>query len=82
VQASNLAEQIDSRLSQYVIQIQKSYVYHLSNNGPASRDAMIYAQKIEKRLADSLPDETTRQAFMKTPHALHLQKMVQVNSQS
>ncbi len=82
VQASNLAEQSDSRLSQYVIQIQKSYVYHLSDNSPASRDAMIYAQKIEKRLADSLPDETTRQAFMKTPHALHLQEMVQVNTQT
>ena len=64
-----------------MIQIQKSYVYHLSGNNPASRDAMIYAQKIEKRLADSLPDESTRQVFLKTPHALHLQNMVKVNTQ-
>lgn len=81
IQASNLAEQTDSRLSQYVIQIQKSYVYHLSGNGAASRDAMAYAQKIEKRLADSLPDEATRRAFLKSYHAHHLQEMAEANIQ-
>jgi ATP/maltotriose-dependent transcriptional regulator MalT len=80
VQASNLAEQTDSRLNQYIIQIQKSYVYHLSGNNPASRDAMIYAQKLEKRLADSLQDQTARQAFVKTRHALHLQEIVEINT--
>ncbi len=82
VQASNLAEQTDSRLSQYVIQIQKAYVYHLSDNGPASRDAMAYAQKIEKRLADSLPDDATRKAFINSYHAHHLKEMVEANAQS
>jgi tetratricopeptide (TPR) repeat protein len=80
IRASNLAEQSDSRLSQYIVQIQKSYVYHLSGNGPASRDAMVYAQKLQNRLADSLPDETARQAFLNTPHARHLQEMIAVNS--
>lgn len=79
LQASELAEQTDSRLSQYIIQIQKSYVYYRSGNGPASRDAMIYAQKIQKRLADTLHDDPTRQAFLNNIHAQHLQEMVQVN---
>ena len=80
IQASSLAEQTDSRLIQYIIQIQKSYVYHISGNGPASRDAMAYAQKIQIRLADTLPDETTRQAFLNNPHAHHLQEMVEANT--
>ncbi len=82
IQASNLAEQIDSRLSQYLIQIQKSYVYLISGNRPASRDAMAYAQKIQKRLVDSLPDETTSQAFLNNPHARHLQEIVEANAQN
>jgi hypothetical protein len=80
IQASNLAEETDSRLSQYIIQIQKSYVYHISDNGPASRDAMSYARKIQNRLAESLPDEQTRQAFLNAPHAHHLQEMVEANT--
>lgn len=80
IQASNLAEQTDSRLSQYIIQIQKSYVYHLSENHPASRDAIAYAQKIQNRLAGSLPDDATRLAFLQTPHARHLQEMVAANA--
>lgn len=82
VQASNLAEETNSRLSQYIIQIQKSYVYHISGNSPASRDAMGYAQKIQKRLAESLPDDKTRQAFLNTQHAHHLQEMDEANSKS
>ncbi|MEW5957522.1 MAG: adenylate/guanylate cyclase domain-containing protein [Chloroflexota bacterium] len=82
VQASNLAEETNSRLSQYIIQIQKAYVYHLSGNSPASRDAMSYAQKIQKRLADSLPDEATRQAFLNNPNAHLLQKVIEANAKS
>jgi tetratricopeptide (TPR) repeat protein len=80
LQASTLAEQTDSRLSNYLIQIQKSTVYHLSGNGPASRDAMAYAQKIQKRLVDTLPDEAARQAFLSNLHAHHLQEMLHVNA--
>jgi class 3 adenylate cyclase/tetratricopeptide (TPR) repeat protein len=82
VQASNLAEETNSRLSQYIIQIQKAYVYHLSGNSPASRDAMSYAQKIQKRLVDSLPDDETRQAFLNTPHAHHLREIVEANTKN
>ncbi len=80
IQASNLSEETDSRVSQYIIQIQKSHIYHISGNDPASRDAMVYAQKLQNRLADSLPDEATRDAFLNTPHAHHLQRMVEVNT--
>lgn len=82
IAASDLAEQIDSRLSQYIIQIQKSYVYHLSGNGPASRDAVTYAQKIQKRLLETLTDETMRQVFLNNTHAQHLQEMVEANASS
>ncbi|MCK6630473.1 MAG: tetratricopeptide repeat protein [Anaerolineae bacterium] len=82
ISASDLAEQIDSRLSQYIIQIQKSYVYHLSGNSPASRDAITYAQKIQKRLLETLPDESTRQAFLDNAHSKHLQEMVEANASS
>ncbi len=80
IQASNLAEQIDSRLSQYLIQIQKSYIYHISNNAPASRDAMAYAQKLQNRLVDSLTNEKDKQAFLGSSHARQLQEMVEVNT--
>jgi len=79
VKASELAEQIDGRLSQYIIQIQKAYVYHISGNSPAWRDAIAYAQKIQKKLVETLPDESLRQAFLNNPHSQHLLEMVQVN---
>jgi hypothetical protein len=82
IAASDLAEQIDSRMSQYIIQIQKSYVYHISGNGPASRDAVNYAQKIQKRLMETLADETMRQVFLDNAHAEHLQEMVKANASS
>jgi class 3 adenylate cyclase len=81
-EASSLAEQYDNRLSQYLIQIQKSYIYHISGNSAASRDAMAYAQKIQKRLADNLSDEIVRQAFLQNIHAQHLQEMVDANAKS
>jgi tetratricopeptide (TPR) repeat protein len=82
ITASDLAEQTDSRLSQYIIQIQKSYVYHISGNAAASRDAVVYAQKIQKRLLENLPDETMRQAFLDSAHAQHLQEMIDANASS
>ena len=48
--AQELAEEIDSRLSQYLIQIQKSYVYHRAGNAAASKDAVTYAQKNTKTI--------------------------------
>lgn len=80
IAASDLAEQIDSRWSQYIIQIQKSYVYHISGNSAASRDAITYAQKIQKRLLETLPDEPIRQAFLDNAHSKHLQEMVEANA--
>jgi tetratricopeptide (TPR) repeat protein len=80
VEASSLAEQSNSRLSQYIIQTQKSQVYHLSGNSPASRDAMAYAQKLQKRLAETLPDEPKRHAFYNNQYAVQLQEMIQANT--
>jgi class 3 adenylate cyclase/tetratricopeptide (TPR) repeat protein len=74
LQASELAEKTDSRLNQYLIQIQKSYVYRMSGNSPASRDAVAYAQKIQKRLADSLHDDNLCQSFLNNYHARQLEE--------
>lgn len=82
VQASNLAQEIDSRLSQYLIQIQKAYVYHLSDNVPALRDALIYAERIQKKLVDNLPDDAACQAFLNNSHALQLQEIVQAHPET
>jgi len=80
VQASNLAQEIDSRISQYVIQVQKTHIYHISGNDAASRDALIYAQRIQKKLVENLPDETVRQAFLSTMHALRLHEVADANT--
>jgi len=77
IQASNLAQEIDGRLTQYLIQIQKAYVYQLTGNDAALRDAIIYAQRIQKKLIESLPDEASQQVFMSNAHALHLQEINQ-----
>ncbi|MBN1994278.1 MAG: tetratricopeptide repeat protein [Anaerolineae bacterium] len=74
LKASETAEKIDSRLSQYLIQTQKAYVYRMTGNSPASRDAVAYAQKLQKRLADSLQDETLQQVFLNNYHARHLEE--------
>jgi len=80
VQASNLAQEVDSRLAQYFIQVQKAQVYLAADNEPASRDAMIYAQRIQKKLLENLPVEEERQAFLNHPYASHLEKIVKTHS--
>lgn len=80
IEASDMAETTDSRLSQYLIQIQKAYVYHKAGNDAASRDAISYAQKLQKRLVDSMTDETLRTNFLNNRHARHMQEMVEANS--
>lgn len=80
VQASNIAQEIDSRLSQYLIQIQKAHIYQLTGNDAASRDAIIYAQRLQKRLVDSLPDEATQHVFLENAHGRRLQEIMQVIS--
>ncbi len=82
LQASETAERLDSRLSQYLIQIQKSYIYRVTGNNPASRDAIVYAQKLQKRLADSLEDEKLRETFLQNYHARHLEETDQAYASS
>jgi len=79
-EASTLASQTDSRLIQYLIQIQKSQVYHLTQNYDASKVATSYADKIQQQLLDSL-DETTSQSFLQGSHAHRLQKIIDLNIQ-
>ncbi|MDX1520345.1 MAG: AAA family ATPase, partial [Anaerolineae bacterium] len=79
IAASELAETLDSRLSQYLIQIQKAQIYHMAGNDAASRDSAAYAQKIQKRLADSLSDDKQRHVFLNNLHAQHLAKILKAN---
>ncbi len=81
VQASNLAQEIDSRISEYMIQIQKARIYYVSENEAASRDAVIYAQRIQKKLLENnLADEAEQQAFLDNSHARQLQKSAEALS--
>lgn len=78
VHASDVAQEIDSRLTQYMVQIQKAHIYHVSSNEAAARDAVIYAQRLQKKLAESLPDdEATHQTFLNNANALRLHELVQ-----
>lgn len=82
VLASNLAQETDSRLAQYMIQIQKAHIYQLSGNEPASRDAVIYAQRIQKKLIENhLLDETEQQAFLSNSHSHRLQEFMAAHEQ-
>jgi tetratricopeptide (TPR) repeat protein len=83
VKASNLAQETDSRLVQYAIQIHKAYVYLVSGNEAASREAMIYAQRIQKKLMDNnLPGKDERQAFLNNANARQLAEIVQALGQN
>ncbi len=83
VEASNLAQETDSRLVQYAIQIQKAYVYLVSGSEAASRDALIYAQRIQKKLVDNnLPRKEERQAFLNGPNARQLAEIGQTLDQN
>ncbi len=77
IQASELAEKVDSRLSQYAIQIQKAHLYHANNNIAAARDALNYAQKLQRKLADTLIDDTMREAFLNNAYTRHLQEIAE-----
>jgi tetratricopeptide (TPR) repeat protein len=76
VGASDIAQEIDSRLTQYMVQIQKAHIYAISGNEAAARDAVIYAQRLQKRLVENLPDEATHQTFLSNTNALRLQELV------
>ncbi len=81
VLASNLAQETDSRLSQYMIQIQKANIYLIAGNEPASRDAMIYAQRIQRKLLENnLTDKTKQQAFLNTIQSRKLQTIVEAHA--
>jgi predicted ATPase/class 3 adenylate cyclase len=80
IQASDLAQEIDSRITQYLVQIQKAHVYQLTGNDAALRDALIYAQRIQKKLLENLPDEATQQIFLNNVHSIHLQEITQAIS--
>jgi hypothetical protein len=82
VQASDLAEEIHGRLTQYFIQIQKANVYQRADNDAAARDATIYAQRLQKKLVENyLSDEAAREAFLNNPHSLQLQRVVETANQ-
>ncbi len=83
VQASNLAQETDSRLSEYMIQIQKAHIYHMTNNEAPARDAMIYAQRIQKKLLENhLTDTTQQQAFLNNSHTRQLQEIIDIYDQT
>jgi hypothetical protein len=63
-----------------LIQIQKAHIYQLTGNDAALRDAIIYAQRIQKKLIENLPDEVSQQVFLNNAYGLHLQEIAQATS--
>ncbi len=82
VQAATLAEQSDARLAQFQIQIQKAHIYRLTRNEAAAQDALLYAQKLQKKLVEAnLTDENARQAFLNNVYSRQLQAIIETNIQ-
>jgi tetratricopeptide (TPR) repeat protein len=82
VGAGNLAEAMDGRLTQYLVQIQKARIYAETDNGAAARDAVSYAQKLQRKLVESnLSDESMRESFLHTAYSVQLQEIVETLSQ-
>ncbi len=80
--AANLAEEIDGRLTQFLVQIQKASVYQQAGNTAAARDATIYAQKIQKKLIESnLSEKAAQQAFSSNSYSARLQAILEANTQ-
>ncbi len=78
VQASKQAEQMDSRLTQFLIQTQKADTYQQAGNAAAARDALAYAQKIQKKLVEtSLTDKAEQDAFLNNAYSLRLRELAQ-----
>ena len=77
VPASGLAEEFDGRLTQYLIQVQKVRVYRLAQNDNAARDSMLYAQRLQKKLVESITDEAVRQTFLENSHAAQLKQLAE-----
>lgn len=75
-QATSLAEQINGRLSLYLIYIQKSHLHHAMKNSTESKQTMLQAKRFQQDLLDSLPSEELQQAFLNSQHAQQLQTMV------
>lgn len=75
-QAANLAEEIDSRLTQFLIQTQKVATYQAAGNDAAARDAITYAQKLQKKLAETnLTDEAEQRAFLNNVYSARLRQL-------
>jgi hypothetical protein len=82
VGAGNLAEAMDGRLTQYLVQIQKARIYNDTDNSAAARDAVSYAQKLQRKLIESnLSDQSMRESFLHTAYSLQLQEIVETLSQ-
>lgn len=77
-QATQLSEEMDSRLTQFLAQTQKAVTYHRAGNAPAARDALVYAQKIQKKLVETnLTDPAEQKAFLNNAYSLQLRQLAE-----
>ncbi|MDM8521463.1 adenylate/guanylate cyclase domain-containing protein [Anaerolineales bacterium HSG6] len=80
IQASSIAERHDGRLIQYLVQVQKAKLYHITKNEPAAKDAAMYADKLQQKILSTIPEAETQQAFKNRTHAKFLQEFVSLYS--
>ncbi|MDM8527365.1 adenylate/guanylate cyclase domain-containing protein [Anaerolineales bacterium HSG24] len=76
IHASPIAEKHDSRLAQYLVQIQKARLYQITKNEPASKDAAMYADKLQQKLLSAIPEKEGQQAFLNRTNAKFLQEFI------
>ncbi|RMF04863.1 MAG: hypothetical protein D6768_02250 [Chloroflexi bacterium] len=82
LEAANLAEEIDGRLSQFIIQLEKASVYMQAQNDAAARDAIAYTQKLQKKLVETIEsDKAAQHAFLNNVYSRRLQAMVDAYSE-
>jgi class 3 adenylate cyclase len=75
-QASDIAESIDGRLTQFLVQIHKARIYCQADNSAAAKDALVYAKKIQRKLVESFAaDEEAQQAFLQGSYSVRLQEI-------
>jgi len=73
---TKLSEDIDSRLTQFFIQTQKAATYRQAGNSAAARDALTYAKKLQRKLAETnITDEAEREAFLNNAYATQLREL-------
>jgi len=74
--AATLAEHLEGVLGQYWITIYQAELYTITKNEVAYKEAMLTAQKLQQRLAETMANPTLRDIFLNDRHGQRLQHLL------